>query len=171
MESCNREWALYPTWGIPQASPSALSPRILRAVPFILHKDGQLKREKELCLKRACLKISADVTWQLHFILNWCPQCHQIEHRNKQKSQRSIGLSKFVIFPSFSPIKKKVSSYRGVRERQQMKNTIFLISSPHLRLTDVQMQLSDSKLTFLCKQKKGFFPTQHRHHVLTVEQQ
>lgn len=48
-----------------------------------------------------------------------------------------------------------------------MKNTIFLISSPLLRLTNVQMQLSNSKLTFLCKEKKGFFPTQHRHpHVL-----
>lgn len=95
-------------------------------------------------------------------MLNWCPQFHQREHRKKQKSQRSKkGLSKCVVFPSVSQIKKKISSYRNVRERQQMKNT-FLISSPHLRLTNVQMQLSDSKLTFLCKQKKGVFfhPTQ-----------
>lgn len=166
MESCNREWALYPTWGIPQASPSALPPRILRAVP--LHTDGQPKREKEVCT--ACLKISAGVRWQSYFMLNWCPQCHQREHRKKQKSQRSKkGLSKCVIFP-FSQIK-KISSYRNVRERQRMKTTI-LISSPHLWLTNVQMLLSDSKLTFLCKQKKGFFPTQQRHpHVFAVEQQ
>lgn len=97
LESCNREWALYPTWGVPQASPSALPPRILTAVPLDSHTDGQLKREEEVCT--ACLKIPAGVTWQSYFMLNWCPQCHQRGQGNKQKSQRSEkGLSKFLLF-------------------------------------------------------------------------